>query len=285
MSSPFSSGSALSSLGSSSSPSSPPYSASRYYEANQPLWQEKLPGGHHWSGRIRRGTVVQFSAQAVNANLSALFFNAEEKLERYNMPDTLKAQHTAFLSTGHVCYSDMGRVMCSIIRDDTGWIDTICGVTDASQIQAQYGSKTFSDARNDMYRNGRDGLLVEMEKWGLGHQDLVANINLFSKVSAEDHADHPGALVWAEQHSKAGDVIELRFEMETLLVLSSAPHVLNPANTYQPADIVMTAYKARPLAPDDLCLNFCPQNQRGFANNARYFGEASFDQNGGQSSH
>ncbi|WP_026472462.1 urea amidolyase associated protein UAAP1 [Alkanindiges illinoisensis] len=248
------------------------------YSVDQPLWYERLPGGHHWSGRVRRGTVLQFKAEASNANLSVLFFNAEEKLERYNMPDTLKAQHTAFLTAGHVCYSDMGRVMCSIIRDDTGWIDTLCGVADASQIQAQYGSKTFGDARNAMFRNGRDGFLVEMEKWGLGQQDLVANINLFSKVSADDHDDNQGALVWAEQHSKADNIIELRFEMETLLILSSAPHPLNPATIYQPADISITAYKANPIAPDDLCRNSCPQNQRGFANNARYFAEPSLSQ-------
>lgn len=241
------------------------------YAVNQPLWLERLPGGHHWSGRIRRGTVLQFKAEANNANLSALFFNAEEKLERYNMPDTLKAQHTAFLTQGHVCYSDMGRVMCSVIRDDTGWIDTICGVTDASQIKAQYGSQTFGDARNAMYQNGQDGFLVELHKWGLGTQDLVANINLFSKVSIHDDADHQGELVWTNQHSKAGDLIELRFDMETLLILSSAPHSLNPATIYQPADILMTAYQAFPLAPDDFCCNSCVQNQRGFANNARYY--------------
>lgn len=263
MTSPFLSSSQSSSASCASSP---------YYDANQLLWRETLPGGHHWSGRIRRGSVLQFKACAAPANLSALFFNAEEKLERYNMPDTLKAQHTAFLSAGQVCYSDMGRVMCSIVRDDSGWIDTLCGVTDARQIQAQYGSQTFSDARNGMYRNGRDGFLVELEKWGLGQQDLVANLNLFSKVTA----DAQGTLLWTSQHSKAGDCIELRFEMDTLLILSSAPHVLNPATIYQPADILITAYKARPLAADDLCLNSCAQNQRGFANNARYFAEAGF---------
>lgn len=261
MSSPLLSGSPLSDL----------YSSALYYDTGHALWCDMLPGGHHWYGRIRRGTVLQFKATAANANLSALFFNAEEKLERYNMSDTLKAQHTAFLSTGHVCYSDMGRVMCSVIRDDTGWIDTVCGVADAHQIQAQYGIKTFGDARNAMYRNGRDGFLVEMEKWGLGHQDLGANINLFSKVSANDH----GALIWANQHSKAGDVIELRFDMDILLVLSSAPHMLNPATVYQPADILIKAYKGKPLTPDDQCMNSCPQNQRGFANNARYFAEPS----------
>lgn len=246
--------------------------SSLYYNADQPLWSEILPGGHHWSARIRRGIVLKFRAQASNANLSVLFFNAEEKLERYSMADTLKAQHSAFLTAGHVCYSEMGRIMCSVIRDDTGWIDTLCGVADARQIQLQYGSKTFSDARNDMYRNGRDGFLVEMGKWGLGPQDLVANLNLFSKVSAGDD----GKLTWANQHSNTGDIIELRFEMDTLLILSCAPHVLNPATIYQPAEISITAYKSQPLTADDLCRNSCAQNLRGFANNARYFGEVDF---------
>ena len=73
----------------------------------EPLWQDTLPGGFHWSARVRRGTLLRFSTMAAGANLSALLFNAEEKLERLNIPDTLKAQHTAYLTQGHVCYSDM----------------------------------------------------------------------------------------------------------------------------------------------------------------------------------
>jgi len=36
------------------------------------------------------------------------FLNWENPTERYNMPDTLKAQHTAHLTRGHVLYSDFG---------------------------------------------------------------------------------------------------------------------------------------------------------------------------------
>ena len=45
------------------------------------------------------------------ACVSALFYNARDPLERYNMADTLKAQYTAFLTAGRVLYSDMGRVL------------------------------------------------------------------------------------------------------------------------------------------------------------------------------
>lgn len=243
-------------------------SNSAFY-SNAALWQELLPGGCHWSGRIRRGTVLQFTALQTNANVSMLFFNAEEKLERYNMPDSLKAQHTAFLTAGHVCYSDLGRILCSVVRDDTGWIDTICGVSDAANITKKYGSNTFGNSRNGMYRNGRDGLLIELEKWGLAARDLVANVNLFSKVTVDD----AGSLHYQADHTKAEDVIELRFEMDTLLVLSAAPHPLSTAETYSPSPVRMTAYKALPVAADDLCRTSCEQNTRGFLNNARYFGD------------
>lgn len=236
---------------------------------NQLLWHDLLPGGCHWSARIRRGTVLQFTALDAGANLSALFFNAEEKLERYNMPDTLKAQHTAFLTAGHICYSDMGRVLCSVVRDDTGWIDAFCGVSDASTIEKKYGKKDFGAARNGMYRNGRDGMLVELEKWGLAARDLVANINLFSKVTVSD----TGHLHYQAEHSKADDVIELRFEMDTLVVLSAAPHPLSTAETYSPSPVRISAYHALPVAADDPCRISCEQNTRGFLNNARYFGD------------
>jgi len=235
--------------------------------SQQPLWQDLLPGGCHWSMRIRRGTLLRFTAQSAGANLSALFFNAEEKLERYNAPDTLKAQHTAFLTRGHVCYSDMGRILCSIVTDSAGWNDAFCGVSDAEQITSQFGVRDFGAARNDMYRSGREGLLIEMGKWGLGKRDLVANVNFFSKVSA----DETGQLVWQSEHCRAGDIVELRFEMDTLVILSSALHPLDPATTYQPADVLITAFAASPVAQDDVCRISCEQNTRGFQNTERYF--------------
>src|SRR5512139_3898504 len=148
------------------------------------LWEEAIPGGCHWSGVVRRGNALRLTDLTGRANVSALFYNREEKLERYNMPDTLKAQHTAFLTAGNVCYSDMGRVLCSVIADSVGWHDTYCGVSDAALIAQKYGSATFQTHRNAMYRNGRDGLLIELGKWGLGKRDLMANVNFFSKVTA-----------------------------------------------------------------------------------------------------
>src|SRR5258705_13300415 len=95
----------------------------------QVLWEETVPGGAHWSGVMRRGTAMRFTDIDGGANLSALFWNFEEKNERYSMPDTLKAQHTAFLTRGHCGFSDMGRVLFSIVEDTAGGADTGGGGT------------------------------------------------------------------------------------------------------------------------------------------------------------
>ncbi len=52
-----------------------------YHEDNA-LWTELLPGGHHWSRRIQRGTVLQLKAFRRKANVSLFCVNSEDKLER-----------------------------------------------------------------------------------------------------------------------------------------------------------------------------------------------------------
>ncbi|HBS04087.1 MAG TPA: hypothetical protein DEA96_03915, partial [Leptospiraceae bacterium] len=60
--------------------------------------QETLAAGNHCSVVLHRGYAIRLTDLDGNANVSALFFNRDEKTERYNMPDTLKAQYTAYLT-------------------------------------------------------------------------------------------------------------------------------------------------------------------------------------------
>ena len=231
------------------------------------LWEDTIPGGAHWSGRVNRGTTLRFTDTHGAANLSALFFNFELMTERYNMPDTVKAQHTAFLTRGHALYSDMGRVLCSIPEDSCGWHDTVCGLLDAERSQAKYGEARYQEHRNAMHRNGRDGMLIELGKWGLGKRDLVANVNLFSKAVA----DEDGVLRFDTAHRRSGQYVDLRFEMNALVVLSAAQHPLDPAPAYDPKPVLMTAWRSGTAGADDVCRRSCAENDRGFINTERWF--------------
>ena len=242
-------------------PSSAPFSPERV------LWDETLPGGAPWSGLLRRGNTLRLTDLEGTANVSALFYNQEEKSERYNMPDTLKAQHTAFLTAGCACYSDMGRILCSIPEDTCGWHDALCGALDAATMERRWGSARYQEHRNAMHRAGLEGLQVELAKWGLGRRDVVAPVNFFSKAVA----DEEGRLRFAREHRQPGQYVDLRFEMNVLVVLSAAPHPLDPAPQYAPGAVAMTAWRSGTAGAEDPCRLRCPENDRGFVNTERFF--------------
>lgn len=230
-------------------------------------FEETVPGGWNFSHVLKRGSTLRITDLEGRANVSALFYNAELLCERFNMPDSLKAQHTAFLTAGNTCMSDHGRVLVSITADSCGWHDVLCGVSDRKGVERQFGRKTFADARNDFHRNGYDSLIVELGKWGLGTRDIVANVNFFSKVVT----DEQGAFSFVPDHSKPGACVDLRAEMNTLVLLNTCPHPLDPAAVYQPGPVKLSVFSTPPPAEDDLCRTSCEQNARAFHNTERYF--------------
>lgn len=231
------------------------------------LWEDFIPEGSHSSFIMKRNSTLKITDIDGNGNLVALFYNMENKLERYNMADTLKVQHTFFLSKGNVCYSDMGRILCSIVDSSCDWHDTISGMSNHKTITTKYGELGYQEAHNDMHRNAQDSVLIELSKWGLGKRDLISNVNFFSKVTANDQ----GILSFVTGNSKVGDFVELRFEMNVLVVLVSSQHVLDPSHSYSPKPFALTARQCLPAGPYDLCRNSCPENERGFYNTELIF--------------
>lgn len=234
---------------------------------SQLILEEALRGGQMWSRVLRRGQTLRLTDVEGGAAVAALFYNAEDPSERYNMPDTLKAQHIARLTKGFVLYSDMGRVLCSVTDDSVGWHDTITGHGTAAHGRAKFGEGTYQRLRNDWYRNTRDNFLVELGKYDLGKRDIVANVNFFVKVVA----DEQGALAFVPGHSKAGGFVELRFEMHTLVVLSNTPHPLDPNTTYAPKPVSLSIRSGKPAGEADPCRLSRAENGRGFTLTESYY--------------
>lgn len=226
------------------------------------LFSELVPGGCHWSYVLPRGTTLRMVALEAGANFSVVLYSAREKLERYNMPDTLKAQHTAHYTRGHVLMSDMGRALASITADSVGWHDPLGLLLDDSLMAEKYPRQSYQTARNAMHRSGRNGLLVEIGKHGLSKRDLVAPVNFFSKVSVDDE----GRFAFAPSHSKAGDAVDLRLDMDVILAFSSAPHPLDPSPTYNAKKVGLAVWRSGIAAKDDYCRRFCAENARALHN-------------------
>jgi urea carboxylase-associated protein 2 len=231
------------------------------------LWEETIQPGATWSHVLKRGTALRLTDIDGGANAAAIFYNSEFPTERYNMPDTLKAQHISRLTARNVLYSDMGRILGSITEDSLGWHDPIGGVAGAALVASKYGQLTYQQARNDYHKNGLDSFLVELGKWGLGPRDLTANVNFFSKLLvAED-----GGLSFVENHSAPGSHVTVRAEMNVLAIINTCQHPLDPNPLYAPKAVHVEILRVPAPGPDDPCRLSRPENERGFILTERYF--------------
>ena len=234
---------------------------------NSILWEEVIEPGAAWSHVVRRGITLRMTDVGGGANAGAIFYNYDCPSERLNIPDTLKAQHIARLTSGCVLYSDMGRILCSITDDTVGWHDPLAGTSDANEVLSKYGSATYQDCRNNYHKNGYDNFVVELGKWGLGLRDLVANVNFFSRVNV----GNDGTLDFVPNNSGPGSYLDLRFEMNVLAILTTCQHPLDPNPKYDPKPIRLQACRADTPGINDPCRISRPENARGFLLTERYF--------------
>ncbi|MEM7218239.1 MAG: urea amidolyase associated protein UAAP1 [Pseudomonadota bacterium] len=226
-------------------------------------YADELPAGKHWSMLLRRGVAMRLTDVEGGANVGMLMFNPTNPLERLNLPDTLKCQHTFKLTAGHCLYSDMGRIFCSIIADDVGWHDAVGGTCNADLVASKWPAGSYQEQRNDYLRNGRDCFLIELAKYGLSKRDLAANVNWFSRIEVNDQ----GGMSLAASNSSAGASVTLRFEMDTLVALHTCPHPYTQADGYPRHPVRFALFEVPPPGPDDACRLACPENERGFRNN------------------
>ncbi len=231
------------------------------------LFEDVVREGATWSHVLKRGTALRITDTLGGANVGALFYNWENTSERYNMPDTLKAQHIARLTRGAVLYSDMGRVLCSITDDTLGWHDPLSGCANAEQVRARYGEARYQEQRNSCVKNPYDAFVIELAKYGMTARDLPAPVNFFSRVVVNE----AGAMTFVPGHSLAGDAVELRAEMNVLVVLNTCQHPLDPNPRYEPKPVALSVRRVPPPGADDACRTSCPENERGFTLTERYF--------------
>ncbi len=224
-----------------------------------------LPGGATWSHRLHRGEALEVEDLEGGANVALLLVNPHEPTERLNVPDTLKAQHVARITAGVALFSDMGRVMASVIEDTCGWHDPLAGHARTAELEAVHGLSSFAAHGNDARRGAREELLLELAKHGLGARDLMATVNLFAKVTV----DGEGRLILHPDASPAGARVVLRADMDVLVLLNTCPHPLDPG-PWAPRPVGLAVGEVGVAGADDPVRLACPENERGFAATDRH---------------
>jgi len=230
------------------------------------LFEKVIPGGWNFSHHLKRGTSLRITDIEGGANVSTLIFNSADLSERYNMADTLKAQYTSYLTKGHALFSDMGRILLSIIDDTCGWHDTMTSCSTPKTNLSKYGEKNYQEYRNEYYRDAFTSLITEVSKYGMSYRDMHSLINFFTCVNV----DEAGNLIFIPQ-AKPGSYVDLQAEMDSLVVLNTCPHPLDTNPKYDPKPIKVTVWKSECGFEENPCYHHRDENKRGFTNTINYY--------------
>ncbi len=202
-------------------------------QANSPadlLLDRIIPPRAPFSAVLRRGEVLRIVDVAGQQAVDALFYNAADHQERYSAQDTVLAQNGPYLGLGAVLLSNEGRPMMTLTADSCGRHDTSAGCCSCESNAVRFGH----DTRHQ--HACRENFILELMKYGMTKRDIVANVNFFMNVPVTE----AGALAVDDGISAPGSHVELRAEMDTLVVISNCPQINNPCNGFDPTPLRVT---------------------------------------------
>lgn len=186
---------------------------------------------------LRKDETIEVINTHGNQVLDTWAFNAGDVTENMSMEHTRSVNSRIYANVGDVFSSNLRRPMLRLIRDTSpGLHDTLLCACN----QAVYTELGVSD----YHRNCQDNLFEALQEFGVTPPMTPSPLNLFMNVTVGPD----GAVQRKPPASKSGDSVELRAEMDVLIVFSSCPQDITPVNgpTLTPSD---AHYRIIPGAP------------------------------------
>lgn len=199
------------------------------------IHREVVPAGAPWMHELTRGQTLRILDLEGNQAVDTLFYRLERPTEeRYSAIDTIRAQGNAYLTTGSVLMSNAGNPMLTITADTCGRHDTLGGACSAESNQVRYALDKKS------MHNCRDNFLTAIAEshYGLSKRDIVPNVNFFMNVPLTPD----GGLTFEDGISAPGKYVEMRAEMDVIVLVSNCPQLNNPCNAYNPTPVEMIVW-------------------------------------------
>ncbi|MBW3555554.1 MAG: DUF1989 domain-containing protein [Actinobacteria bacterium] len=214
------------------------------------VWDETVDGWRYAAKALDRGTRLRLTDLDGEACAQLLLFNALATHERLNVADTAKVQWQAYLGTGALLLSDMGRVLATVVDDASGHHDLLCGA-------AHDRSRTVGDTRPP----ARALLQLGVARFGLERRDVHPCVNLLKGARVDD-----GDRLVFTGGAGAAAFVELRLELPALVVLANSPHVLDDRGEPPCTPLRVTAWRGEPAQPEDVWRTASPEGLRAFQN-------------------
>ena len=202
----------------------------------------ELPGPAHRDETVPAKGVTAFELQAGQTvriedlegrqAVDLICYNLDNLDEKFWAAHTAKLNGTIYVTTGHVLYSDMVRPMMSILKDTLGVNDVICGSCSFALDAVRYGTDLAAPGCMDLFEEG-------IAPWGLKRKDVPMCFNIFLDYPVQDEGH---VVLDRDAGSRPGDHIDLRAEMNLLVVITACPQVTNPCNAHNPTPIRVAVY-------------------------------------------
>jgi len=166
-----------------------------------------------WSGVVAAGQVLRIIDLGGNQAVDCLVYNAP----------------------GSELRSNEGAVLMTVTESTCAFHDTIGGACSRESNALRYGHHIRHQ------HACVDNFLAEGSKHGLGKRDLVSNINWFMNVQVGPD----GTLGIVDGISAPGLYVDVRAEMDVLVLISNCPQINNPCNAFDPTPIRVQVFEAR----------------------------------------
>jgi urea carboxylase-associated protein 1 len=206
------------------------------FQPAQAAQNHHLAAGEPWLHTLRRGQIFRIVDLEGNQAVDTLFYSAADTDEHYSAADTIQRQGCIYLTTGSVLRSNRGRPMLTIVADTCGRHDTLGGACAAESNTVRYAlQKKFMHSCRDNFLHA-----LAHADCGLGKRDLAPNINFFMNVPVTPQ----GGLSFEDGLSAPGKYVEMRAEMDVLVLVSNCPQLNNPCNAYNPTPVQFLIWEA-----------------------------------------
>lgn len=182
-----------------------------------------------WMHRVDAGQLLRIVDLEGNQAVDFLIYSAHDDAERYSAQDTIAAQANIYLREGTALLSSEGRPMMTITGTAVDYHDTIGGACSCESNSLRYGHHTKAQ------HACVDNFLEANLHAGRGKRDIVSNINFFMNVPVLED----GALGIVDGISAPGLTVDLRADMDVVVVVSNCPQINNPCNGFNPTSVRM----------------------------------------------
>jgi uncharacterized protein len=200
------------------------------------IHDEVLPAGEPWLHVVKKGQIFRIEDIGGNQAVDTLFYNAHDVTERYSATATIGRQANIYLTTGTVIASNLSNPMLTIIADTCGRHDTLGGAcaTESNTVRYALEKKYMHACRQSFLR------ALAHSDYGLEKRDITHNINFFMNVPVTPE----GKLTFEDGISEPGKYVEMRAEMDVIVLISNCPQLNNPCNAYDPTPVRLLVWDA-----------------------------------------